>query len=80
MDIKEIRELIQKEQKKEPPILTARELAILAFRFGLTDSQTHTLEEVGKLFGVTRERIRQIEAKAFEKLRQINKGRKKIIK
>jgi len=41
-------------------------------RFGLTDDVTHTLEEVGKVFGVTRERIRQIEAKALEKIRLHN--------
>ena len=39
-------------------------------RFGLSDGVTHTLEEVGKVFSVTRERIRQIEAKALEKIRQ----------
>ena len=57
--------------------LTPRERAILRMRFGLDDEITHTLEEVGKEFGVTRERIRQIEAKALEKLREIKKGRAK---
>ena len=42
-------------------------------RFGLADGITHTLEEVGKVFSVTRERIRQIEAKALEKIRQHHK-------
>ncbi|MBI2003232.1 MAG: sigma-70 family RNA polymerase sigma factor [Candidatus Wildermuthbacteria bacterium] len=50
--------------------LSAREQKILAMRFGLEDGVTHTLEEVGQEFGVTRERIRQIEAKALEKIRE----------
>jgi len=50
--------------------LAPRERKILAMRFGLEDGVTHTLEEVGKEFGVTRERIRQIEAKSLEKIRE----------
>jgi RNA polymerase primary sigma factor len=50
--------------------LTLREQRILKIRFGLEDGITHTLEEVGNEFGVTRERIRQIEAKALEKIRE----------
>jgi RNA polymerase primary sigma factor len=50
--------------------LGPREQKILKMRFGLEDGKTHTLEEVGKEFGVTRERIRQIEAKALQKLRK----------
>ncbi len=50
--------------------LTPREQKILDMRFGLTDGVTHTLEEVGRVFSVTRERIRQIEAKALDKIRQ----------
>ena len=50
--------------------LTPREQKILAMRFGLDDGVTHTLEEVGTEFGVTRERIRQIEAKSLEKIRE----------
>lgn len=56
--------------------LTPREQKILDMRFGLSDGVTHTLEEVGKVFAVTRERIRQIEAKALEKIRQHEKVEK----
>jgi len=49
--------------------LSERERRVLAMRFGLEDGQTYTLEEVGRAFGVTRERVRQIEAKALRKLR-----------
>ena len=60
-----------KERLKEILIdLTPREQRILSMRFGLEDGITHTLEEVGKEFGVTRERIRQIEAKALERVRE----------
>ncbi|MFA6252497.1 MAG: sigma-70 family RNA polymerase sigma factor [Candidatus Paceibacterota bacterium] len=57
--------------------LTEREQKILSMRFGLEDGVTHTLEEVGQEFKVTRERIRQIEAKAIEKIRQ-HKNLKKL--
>lgn len=56
--------------------LTEREQKILSMRFGLEDNISHTLEEVGKVFGVTRERIRQIEAKALEKIRGHHKIKK----
>lgn len=56
--------------------LSDRERKILAMRFGLDDGISRTLEEVGKVFGVTRERIRQIEAKALEKIRGNDKVRK----
>jgi RNA polymerase primary sigma factor len=55
--------------------LSEREQKILKMRFGLDDEVSHTLEEVGKVFGVTRERIRQIEAKALEKIREHNKAK-----
>ena len=56
--------------------LTDRERQVLDFRFGLTDGYSRTLEEVGKQFNVTRERIRQIEAKALRKLRPPTRMRK----
>ncbi|MBP6946266.1 MAG: sigma-70 family RNA polymerase sigma factor, partial [Candidatus Pacebacteria bacterium] len=56
--------------------LTPKERKILAMRHGLEDGIYHTLEEVGQEFGVTRERIRQIEAKALEKIRTHGKAKK----
>ncbi len=50
--------------------LSPREAKVIAMRFGLAGHTDHTLEEVGQQFGVTRERIRQIEAKALNKLRR----------
>lgn len=50
--------------------LTEREKGVLALRFGMDDGTPRTLEEVGKHFGVTRERIRQIEGKALKKLKK----------
>jgi len=56
--------------------LTPREEKIMKMRFGLEDGSEHTLEEVGLEFALTRERIRQIEAKALRKLRQPSRSRK----
>ena len=56
--------------------LTPRERRVLQLRFGLEDGRSRTLEEVGKEFSVTRERIRQIEAKALRKLRHPSRSRK----
>ena len=56
--------------------LTDREQKVLRLRFGLDDGRARTLEEVGKEFSVTRERIRQIEAKALRKLRHPSRSRK----
>jgi RNA polymerase primary sigma factor len=56
--------------------LTSRERRVLQLRFGLEDGRSRTLEEVGREFGVTRERIRQIEAKALRKLRHPSRSRK----
>lgn len=56
--------------------LTPREEMVIRLRFGLDDGKTRTLEEVGRVFKVTRERIRQIEAKALRKLRQPSRSKK----
>ena len=64
------RTLLRERLKEILVDLTPREQKILSMRFGLEDGITHTLEEVGQVFGVTRERIRQIEAKALEKVRE----------
>ena len=55
--------------------LNYREREILRLRYGLTDGYAYTLEEVGKIFSVTRERVRQIEAKAVRKLQQPYRSR-----
>ena len=56
--------------------LTPREEMVIRLRYGLDDAHPRTLEDVGKEFGVTRERIRQIEAKALRKLRHPNRSRR----
>jgi|TARA_Y100000031_G_scaffold156411_1_gene210848 RNA polymerase primary sigma factor len=71
------RKLLQDRLKEIIITLSPREQKILEMRFGLKDGITHTLEEVGQEFGVTRERIRQIEAKALERMRQ-HTGSKKL--
>ena len=56
--------------------LTEREAKVIRMRFGMEDGRTHTLEEVGKALGVTRERIRQIEAKAIKQLSHPSRANK----
>jgi len=69
-NIEAARKLLKERFKEISKELTQRELKILGMRFGLEDGVMHTLEETGEEFGVTRERIRQIQAKALEKLRR----------
>jgi len=75
-DLHAARTLLKSRLKDILVDLSPREQKILAMRFGLSDTITHTLEEVGQEFGVTRERIRQIEAKALEKIREHDKLKK----
>ncbi len=69
-------ELLKEELENVLLTLTEREEKVLKLRFGLEDGQCRTLEEVGQIFGVTRERIRQIEAKALRKMRHPSRSKK----
>ena len=70
------RELLKEQVEQVLSTLSDREKRVLEERFGLKDGRPKTLEEVGKMFAVTRERIRQIEAKALRKLRHPSRGNK----
>ena len=69
------REMLREQVQNALAILSERERQVLELRFGLTDGKDHTLEEVSRYFNVTRERIRQIEAKALRKLRHPTRSR-----
>jgi RNA polymerase primary sigma factor len=69
------REMLREQVKNALAVLSDRERQVLELRFGLVDGKDHTLEEVGQYFSVTRERIRQIEAKALRKLRHPTRSR-----
>ena len=69
------KELLREQIRNVLGFLSEREREVLEMRFGLNDGKDHTLEEVGKSFGVTRERIRQIEAKALRKLRHPSRSK-----
>ena len=69
------RQLLKEQIRAALGVLSERERQVLELRFGLRDGQDNTLEEVGRYFGVTRERIRQIEAKALRKLRHPTRSR-----
>lgn len=68
--------LLREDLEEVMSSLSDREKTVLKLRFGLDDGQPRTLEEVGKVFNVTRERIRQIEAKALRKLRHPTRSKK----
>jgi RNA polymerase primary sigma factor len=70
------RQLLKEQIEDVLGTLNAREKRVLELRFGLEDGRSRTLEEVGREFGVTRERIRQIEAKALRKLRHPSRSRR----
>jgi RNA polymerase primary sigma factor len=69
-------QLLKEKVRSSLEVLGERERAVLEMRFGLQDGRTHTLEEVGQAFDVTRERVRQIESKALRKLRYPGRGQK----
>jgi RNA polymerase primary sigma factor len=70
------RQLLKEQIDEVLHTLTPREQRVLQLRFGLEDGRSRTLEQVGKEFNITRERIRQIEAKAIRKLRHFSRSRK----
>ena len=69
-------ELLKEQLEDVLDTLTDREENVLRLRFGLDDGRTRTLEEVGKVFGVTRERIRQLKLKALRKLRHPSRSKR----
>jgi RNA polymerase primary sigma factor len=69
------RQMLREQIQDALTLLTEREREVLELRFGLKDGKDHTLEEVSAFFDVTRERIRQIEAKALRKLRHPSRSR-----
>ncbi len=71
-----VHSMLRDEMQSMLDTLGSRERKILSLRFGLDDDSSHTLEEVGKIFKVTRERVRQIEAKALKKLRHPSRSRR----
>ena len=73
ININKLKKAVEKQYKKLVYELSSREIVILEMRFGLKTGRTSTLEEVGKMFNITRERVRQIEAKALEKLGGMDK-------
>ena len=70
-----LRQALRQQLEEVLSTLSEREEQVLRYRFGLEDDTEYTLEQVGKKFGVTRERIRQIEAKALRKLRHPHRAK-----
>ena len=68
--------MLQEQLQRVLDTLSERESGVIAMRFGLKDGQPKTLDEIGRRYGVTRERIRQIEAKALRKLRHPSRSKK----
>ena len=68
--------MLKKELDNALNDLQERERRVIKLRFGLEDGKCHTLEEVGEEFGITRERIRQIESKAIKKLKQPSRSKR----
>lgn len=64
------KQLLKQDLNKVLKTLTEREISVMRLRYGLEDGKMRTLEDIGRLFNVTRERVRQIEAKAMRKLKQ----------
>ena len=64
------RQLLKADLNKVLKTLNDREIGVMKLRYGLEDGRMRTLEEIGRVFGVTRERVRQIESKAMRKLKQ----------
>uniref|UniRef100_A0A7C6EA99 Sigma-70 family RNA polymerase sigma factor n=1 Tax=candidate division WOR-3 bacterium TaxID=2052148 RepID=A0A7C6EA99_UNCW3 len=69
LEVKKLKAEIERKIEESLGVLTEREEKVLRLRFGLGDGVPRTLEEVGQIFNITRERVRQIEAKALRKLR-----------
>ena len=77
-DLRKQKGLTQEQLAEAMSSLTEREQMVLALRFGLVDGKSRTLEDVGKRFNVTRERLRQIESKALRKLRHPSRSKKLV--
>ena len=73
-ELKQIKKLFEKIKNNNNSFFSFRERKIFEYRQGIEDGMPHTLEETGKVFGLTRERIRQIEKKMIERIKEFDKG------